>query len=114
MAALTTTTLQGGGSRAATENTLTSSDTFAIEHGKQAFMILFNPTGSTVTPVLSSGLPSFAIPDMMATINPSNNFTVAVTAGEWRLVNLTETYRMVDGSVTIASGTGLKCWIFKE
>lgn len=114
MAALTTTTLQGGGSRAVTENTLGSSDTFTIENGKRAFMILFNPTGGTITPTLSSGLANFNIPDAMISVNASTNFTVAVLAGEWRLINLTESYRLVDGTVTITSGTSLKCFIFKE
>ena len=114
MAALTATTLQGGGSRAVTENTLTSSDTFTIDHGKRAFLILYNNTGSTITATLSSGLSNFSIPGAMITVNASTNFTVAVLAGEWAIVNLTESYRLVDGTVTITGGTDLRAFLFKE
>jgi hypothetical protein len=114
MAALTATTLQGGGSRACTENTLTSSDTFTIDPAKRAFMVLFNPTGSTITPTISSTLPAFDLPGSMVSVNPSTGVAVAVLAGEWRVINLTESYRMLDGACTIASGTSLRCWIFKE
>lgn len=114
MAALTETTLQGKGSRAAVENILTASDTFNVEKGKKCLMILFNPSGGSIIANFDSNLPNFELPEVAASINASTGMALSVPSGEWRLVNLEESYLFLNGPCTINNGTSLRCWILKE
>lgn len=114
MTALTATTLQGKGSRAAVENTLTASDTFTVEQGKKCLMILFNPSGGSIVANFDSDLPNFDLPEVAFSVNASTGMAITVAAGDWRIVNLEESYLFLNGQCTITGGTGLRCWILKE
>jgi hypothetical protein len=113
MAALTQTAMSGPGQRAATGNTLTSSDTFTYSRGAGQVLLIFNGSGGALTPTLGSG---------SATINGDGLPGVSVTTysigsisnGASKAVPLDTIWPYLvnnSGTVTLASGTGATAYV---
>lgn len=111
MAALTPTTMQGGGQRTGTPNTLTAADTFTYVPNTGQLLLLYNPTGGTITPKIRGtdtvNITGGGLGDQV--LNPSQ-MDVAVPTLETVAINLDES-RMyltsVTNTVNITAGTSL-------
>ena len=115
MAALNSTTMQGQGQRAMTANSLTASDTFPFEVGKDAILLLFNPTGGTITPTITGDTAvNFPAPGLGLSLNVTSGLPVAVPAAAWIVVNLEENYRYLSPTNTITAGTGLIAFLLQN
>lgn len=108
MAAIATTTSQGSGQRTAVANTLSASDTFAYTYGVGQLLILFNPTGGTITPtIVGDTAVNFTPAETGVVVGASAGHQVAVLAGQMVVINLDEEYRLLSPTNTITAGTGL-------
>jgi len=112
MAALTSTTMQGAGQRTGTPNTLTASDTFTYLPGTGQMLLMYNPTGGTVTPnIKGSAAAAAAIPGLGGTTTAFNSgLDVAIPTLQMVLVNLDDSRNYLpdaSGIVTITNGTGV-------
>ncbi len=108
MAAIATTTSQGSGQRTAVANTLTASDTFAYTQGAGQLLILFNPTGGTITPTIVGDTAwNFTPPDVGIPTPVLAGFSIPVTAGQCIVINLDEERFLHSPTNTITAGTGL-------
>lgn len=117
MAALTATTMQGAGQRTMVPNTLTSSDTFPFTQGTGQLLILYNSTGATITPQIKGDNVSgnYIAPDMGTSYSLSSGLnTVAVTAGNWWIVNLDDCRHYLSPTNTITLGTGLTAYFLSN
>lgn len=117
MAALTATTMQGAGQRTMTPNTLTSSDTFPFTQGTGQLLIFYNSTGSTITPQIKGDGVSgnYIAPDMGTSYSLSSGLnTVAVTAGNWWIVNLDDCRQYLAPTNTITLGSGLTAFFLSN
>ena len=108
MAAIATTTSQGSGQRTAVANTLTASDTFAYENGKGQLLMLFNPTGGTITPTIVGDTAwNFTPAELGFAHNVTGGISPAILAGQMIVINLDEERFLHSPTNTITAGTGL-------
>lgn len=109
MVAITPTSMNGYGVRAATEITLTASDTLAYDKGKpNSVLTLRNPTGGALSPVITGSLANAAIPvPRYGTVSAASYAVGSIPAGAARVIPLDSIGEYLEGNVTITGGTGL-------
>lgn len=116
MAAITPTTMTGFGVRAATEQTLTASDTLAYDAGVPgSVLILRNPTGGALSPVITGSLanPAIAVPKY-GTVSAAAYAVGSIPAGAARVIPLDSIAEYLAGVVTITGGVGLIATFLKN
>jgi hypothetical protein len=109
MPAITATSMQGVGVRAATRTTLTSSgNTFTHRAGLGDMLILHNPTGGALSPVIDGDGSTTADIMGLGTVNVASGYAVgSIAAGSQVLIPLDSIAQYLKGTVDITSGTGL-------
>lgn len=109
MPAITATSMTGSGVRVMSETTLTASDTLAYEPGAPgAILVLRNPTGGALSPVITGSAASTSIPvDGYGTVSAASYAVGSIAAGAARVIPLDSIRRYLEGNVTITGGTGL-------
>lgn len=110
MAAITSTSMAGPGVRTLAETTLSASDTLAYDPGVHgSILLLRNPTGGALSPVITGSLASAAI--LVAgygNVSAAAGLAVgSIPAGQARAIPLDSVSRYLDGTVTITGGSGL-------
>ena len=109
MAVIAPTSMQGGGVRATVKTTLTASDTLPYAAGSGQVLILRNPTGGALSPLIDGadgttinfpGVPAVSVAGGYAV------GSIAATTGEVA-IPLDTISGYLQGVVTITGGTGL-------
>lgn len=109
MATITTTDMSGVGQRAMTEVTLdASSDTFTYVADRRAILVLRNPTGGAISPVIDGdGGANVAVPGV-GDVDVSGGYAVgSIGAGAVVAIPLDTIREYLKGVITITSGSGL-------
>ena len=116
MVAIAPTTMTGYGVRAAVETTMTASDTLAYDPGVPgSILVLRNPTGGALSPVITGSLASAAIPvDGYGLVSAASLAVGSIPAGAARVIPLDSVQRYLAGVVTITAGTGLVATFLKN
>lgn len=96
------------GAVTATETTLNGTDSFVYIPGVTKFLILRNPTGSVISPVIDGdGSVSEYLPGV-GSVATSAGFAVgSIAAGSVRIVDLDSVRGYLKGAIAINTGTGL-------
>lgn len=109
MPAIAATSMTGPGVRVMSETTLTASDTLAYDPGVPgSILVLRNPTGGALSPVITGSLASTSIPVAgFGTVSAASYAVGSIAAGAARVIPLDSIKLYLDGNVTITAGTGL-------
>jgi hypothetical protein len=109
MPAITPTSMTGFGVRVLAETTMTASDTLAYDAGAPgSVLVLRNPTGGALSPVITGSLASTAIPVQgYGTVSAASYAVGSIAAGAARVIPLDSIKEYLAGNVTITAGTGL-------
>lgn len=98
-----------GASRQATVTTIGASDTFNYTAGTGQILILRNPTGGTLTPVIDGGFGTIYPIEGIGGRSVSGGLpSLSITAGQVKIVPLDTVKAYLQGTITITSGTGLQ------
>lgn len=109
MADITATSALVSGAKAITETTLDgSSDGFTYNTGKDALLILRNPTGGAISPTIDGdGADTVSVPGV-GSVDISSGYAVgSIAAGDAVCIRLDTIAEYLAGTITISSGTGL-------
>lgn len=109
MPAIPPTSMLGAGMRAATEFTLTASDTLAYDPGQPGGVLTIrNPTAGALSPVITGSAANTAIPvPGWGTVSAASLALGAIPAGAARVIPLDSIREYLAGVVTITGGAGL-------
>lgn len=109
MATIAATSMQGVGSRPKTRTTLNgTADTFTYRPGRGDILVLHNPTGSSITPVIDGDGATTAEIQGLGVVTTSGGYSVgAIAAGAEVLIPLDSIAQYLKGVITINSGSGL-------
>ena len=110
MATITPTSLIGAGSRAVTEFTLTSSDTFAYDSSAPlSLLYVRNPTAGALTLTITGSTASAAIAVKgYGTVSAAGGLsTGSIAAGGARVIPLDSVSEYLAGTITMTGGAGL-------
>lgn len=109
MATIAATSMQGVGVRAKTRTTLNgTADTFTYRAGRGDILVLHNPTGSTITPVIDGDGATTAEIQGLGVVTTSGGYAVGgIAAGAEVLIPLDSIAQYLKGVITINSGSGL-------
>ena len=98
-----------GASRQATVTTIGSSDTFNYTTGTGQLLILRNPTGGTITPVIDGGFGTIYPVEGLGGRSVSGGLpSLSTTAGTTKIIPLDTVKAYLQGTITITSGSGLQ------
>ncbi len=109
MPAIPATSMVGAGMRAATEFTLTASDTLAYDPGAPGGVLTIrNPTAGALSPVITGSAANTAIPvPGWGTVSAASLALGSIPAGAARVIPLDSIKEYLAGTVTITGGVGL-------
>lgn len=109
MPAITPTLMTGPGMRAATEFTLTASDTLAYDPGSpNSVLTIRNPTAGALAPIITGSAANPAIPvPGWGTVSASSLALASIPVGAARVIPLDSIKEYLAGTVTITGGVGL-------
>lgn len=96
------------GAVTATETTLDGTDSFVYVEGVTKFLILRNPTGSAISPVIDGdGAVAEYLPGY-GNVPTAAGFAVgSIAGGATRVVDLSSISAFLKGNIAITTGTGL-------
>ena len=101
------------GAFAATESTLTSSDTITITPGKCQLLTLRNATAGALTITIKGADSATAnIPGYGGAVSLASGYQITLAASEQKAVILSTVSLFLQGIVTITGGTGAKIQLF--
>ena len=115
MPVIVPTSIAGDGRVTATETVLNGTDSLAYVPGNGQLLVLRNPTGSAITPTISSNGPSTVrVPGVGAV--PVSSFAVgAIAAGAVATIPLDSIAQFLQGAnVTIGTGSGLVATLYNR
>jgi hypothetical protein len=109
MANIVSTTLQGLGVRTVTRTTLTASDTFTYNQGREALLILDNVTAGALT-VNIDGADGTTVPVAgIGNVSVASGFTTgSIAAGACVAIPLDTIFQYLQGVIAVTGGTGIK------
>lgn len=91
-----------------------TSDTFVYDATRAAFLILKNPTGGAISPVIDGDGATSVPVGGVGSVDISAGFAVgSIAAGETKVINLAGISAYLAGTIDIASGTGLEASILE-
>lgn len=96
-----------------TTTTLTSSDVLPYDSAKAQLLVLFNPTGSTVTATIDGADGTNVTVDGLGSVSVSAGLSVAVPTNETRMVRLNSIRSYLQGVVAVTGGTGLRAQLLE-
>jgi hypothetical protein len=107
MPAIVSTSMQGVGVRASTRTTLTSSgNTFTYVPG--SFLVLHNPTGGAISPVIDGDGGTTVDVQGLGTISVASGYAVgSIAAGAQVLIPLDSIALYLKGTVSVTTATDL-------
>ncbi len=111
MAAVTATSMGGTGQRTLTFTTLTgTADTFTYNASRNPVLVIFNDTGSPVSPVIDgAGAPSALPVKGYGTVDLTSGYAVgSIADGAHKTIPLNSIDQFLKGAIAITSGTGLE------
>ncbi len=107
MATITPTSMQGSGSRAVTETTMTASDTFTYVPNTGQILIIRNTSGGSITPNIDgadgAATPYPGVPSVV--IN-SGFFSSSQAAGVTRVIMLDSIFAYLQGVINVTGCSG--------
>jgi len=109
MPAITQTVLPRAGRATVTETTLTGSgDTFTYLSGAGQILILRNPTGGAISPVIDGAGGTTVIRDGLGQVDVSAGYAVgSIGAGATVMISCDAIASFLQGAIAITSGSGL-------
>lgn len=109
MATIAKTTMGGPGQRALTETTLTgTADTFTYEPNTGQILLLRNPTGGALSPIIDGADGTTVQKPGIGTVSVASGYAVgSIAAGAARAIPLDTISDYLQGAISITSGTGL-------
>lgn len=114
MATITSTTLQGLGVRTATRTTLTASDTFTYNQGRDAILILDNVTAGALTVTIDGAggttVPINGIGDVSVAAGYS---TGSIAAGACVAIPLDTIFQYLQGTIAVTGGSGIRATLLE-
>ncbi|MGL5735603.1 MAG: hypothetical protein ACRCYS_12120 [Beijerinckiaceae bacterium] len=115
MPAISATVFPSKGVTPVLETTLNGTDSFAYVDGKSRFLILRNPTGSAISPVIDGdGAATEYLPGV-GDVSTATGFAVgSIPAAGVRVVDLRSIRGYLKGAISINSGTGLVAVLMSE
>jgi len=116
MASITATDISGTGTKTVTVTTLDgSSDTFVYNESKLPQLIMHNPTGSPISPVIDGdGATTVTVPGV-GSVSVSGGYSVgSIAASATVYINLYDIRKYLSGTIDITSGTGLECQLLEK
>jgi len=91
-----------------TKTTLGASDTLVFAKGTRQILVLRNPTGGTISPVIDGDVgTSWPVEGAGGKSVALGYPAVAITAGQIKLIPLDTIEAYIQGNITITSGVGL-------
>jgi len=108
MPAITATKISSTGVVTATETTLNATDSFVYTAGASKYLILRNPTGGALSPVIDGdGATSEYLPGV-GSVTTSGGYAVgSISAGAVKVIDLDAIKSYLKGTIAVTSGTGL-------
>ena len=109
MATIALTTSPVSGQATLTETTLTGTlDTFNYTSGKGRVLILRNPTGGAISPVIDGAGGTTVQAKGLGTVSVASGYAVgSIAAGTAVVINLDSISEYLKGAIAITSGTDL-------
>lgn len=109
MATIALTTKPVSGQATLTETTLDgSADTFSYTSGKSRVLILRNPTGAPISPVIDGDGGTTVATSSLGTVSVTSGYAVgAIAASAVVIINLDSISEYLKGTIAITSGSGL-------
>ena len=109
MATITETNGSGLGVYTVVETTLTgTADTFAYRSGGKQLLILRNPTGGALSPVIDGDGGTTSSIDGLGVVSVASGYAVgSIPAGEARAIPLDTINKYLQGTIAITSATGI-------
>lgn len=116
MATITATNIRGVGQIELAEVTLTgTADTFTYTIGKDQVLIMRNPTGGAISPVIDGDGGTTVTREGVAVVDVSGGYAVgSIPAAEARAIRLDTINAYLQGVIAINSGTGLVCSLLNQ
>lgn len=106
MPAITETSVKGFGTEAVTEITLNGTDSFVYNRG--GILILRNPTGGAIVPVIDGDGGSTLNNEGLGDVDVSSGYAVgSIAAAAVKVIRLDSIAAYLAGTIAINSGTGL-------
>ena len=106
MAAIPSISLAQDGVFSVAFSTLTASDTITIANNQ--YLLFNNTTAGSLTALVKGGASTSVTVSGVGTVSTSAGVSVAVPAGEFRIVNVNSRSEFFKGVVTITGAAGLK------
>lgn len=100
------------GTFAATEATLTASDTITIAPGKEQILLLRNGTGGALTATVDGDAGTTANIPGLGSVSVAAGYAITLAAGESKAVRLSSISLYCQGTVYITGAAGLKATLF--
>lgn len=108
MPAVVMTVMPASGRVAVTETTLNGTDSLTYISGAGQILVLRNPTGATITPVLDGAGGTVVNKPGLGEVSVAAGYSVgAIAAGASAMVSLDRIADYLQGAVAINSGSGL-------
>lgn len=108
MGTIAATNMRAAGAVTVTKTTMTASDDFVYNASKRAVLVLDNPTGGALAPVIDGdGAGNVSVPGVGA-VDISGGYTVpSIAAGAQAAIQLDSISEYLAGTIAITGGTGL-------
>lgn len=114
MANIVSTTLQGLGVRLVTRTTLTASDTFTYNQGREAVLILDNITAGALTVNIDgAGGTTVPVPGIGDVSVASGLSTGSIAAGACVAIPLDTVFQYLQGVIAVTGGTGIRATLLE-
>lgn len=109
MATIASTLTTGSGKRTLTETTLTgTADTFTFTENRGQILILRNPTGGALTPIIDGNGGTTVTVPKVGSVDVSGGYAVgSIAAGAAVAIPLDSIALYLQGTIAITGGTGL-------
>lgn len=108
MPAIAATNMTGSLARALTETTLNGTDSFTYNSDRRAVLVLRNPTGGALTPVIDGNGGTTVPITGIGNVDVSTGYSVgSISAGAAVAIPLDTIKEYLRGTIAITSGTGL-------
>lgn len=115
MAVIAATNMQGTGSRAVTETTLTGTDSFVYKADRRAILEFRNPTAGALSPVIDGdGGTNVSVPGV-GLVSVATGYAVgSIAAGAAVAIPLDSINAYLVGTIGITGGTGLVARLLEQ
>ena len=115
MATITKSSISGSGDLTVSETTLGASDTFVYVRGKTKFLYLNNETAGALTVNIDGDGATTQFASGVGSVDLTGGFTtVALAAGDVRIIPLDTIASYLAGTIAVTGGTGIVASILEE